>query len=357
MLPGTYTLRNAVHLPSGIRLLGSGAESVITKIPSVTTPLTDDSDWYDQEITLKNAAGFRVGDGIVLRTGGESEEAVEVIKRTLVARSGDRFKLNDRLRKNVWLSGKKPTCSSLFALLTSEYTSDVVIEHLALDGNGQNNEHLNGNYVGGIFLQDCNRYSIRDVEIRNYNGDGISFQVCHDVKVENCHSHDNTGLGLHPGSGSQRPVMRDNLLQRNQLDLFWCWGVKYGLAENNRMLDNRDYGISIGHNDTDNVMRSNEVSGNGKVGILFRDDSRGRDFWPNRNMVLRNRITDSGDEHGIAIDIQGRTKDVRIAGNEIRGPGHRVGVRISPTAQRIELAVNSIQGFSHAVLGHRREAC
>ena len=34
VLPGTYTLRNAVSLPSRIRLLGSGAESVITKIAS-----------------------------------------------------------------------------------------------------------------------------------------------------------------------------------------------------------------------------------------------------------------------------------------------------------------------------------
>ncbi|MEE2990284.1 MAG: hypothetical protein VX715_06700, partial [Planctomycetota bacterium] len=34
ILPGTYTLRNAVWLPGGIRIQGSGAESVITKINS-----------------------------------------------------------------------------------------------------------------------------------------------------------------------------------------------------------------------------------------------------------------------------------------------------------------------------------
>ncbi|NTW08894.1 MAG: hypothetical protein HGA28_04925, partial [Anaerolineaceae bacterium] len=44
-----------------------------------------------------------------------------VIKRTFVARSGNRFKLNDGLRENVWLDGQ-PTCSSLFPLLTSERT-------------------------------------------------------------------------------------------------------------------------------------------------------------------------------------------------------------------------------------------
>jgi hypothetical protein len=83
------------------------------------------------------------------------------------------------------------------------------------------------------------------------NGDGISFQICHDVVVENCNCHDNSNLGLHPGSGSQRPVIRGNRLERNDLGLFWCWGVKFGLAENNKIDANRRYGISIGHNDTD----------------------------------------------------------------------------------------------------------
>ncbi len=61
---------------------------------------------------------------------------------------------------NIWLSSG-PTCSSLFPLLTSENAADVVIENLTLDGNGKNNENLNGNYGGGIFLQDCNRFTIR----------------------------------------------------------------------------------------------------------------------------------------------------------------------------------------------------
>lgn len=355
LLPGKFTLRNAIHLPSRLRLRGSGADTVMTKIASATTPLVADSDWYDQEVTLQDAAAFQVGDGVVFRAKNPATGADEVIKRTLVARSGNRFKLNDGLRDNLWLSGK-PTCASLFALLTSEYTSDVVIENLVLDGNRENNEHLNGNYVGGVFLQDCNRYTINDVEVRNYNGDGISFQICHDVSIQRCHSHDNAGLGLHPGSGSQRPVMRDNTLERNQLGLFWCWGVKFGLAEGNTMRDNRDYGISIGHNDTDNVMRKNTVSGNGKVGILFRDDSRGQDFWPNRNVVEENRISDSGGEDGVAIDVRGRTKDVRIANNEIletRQPMSRIGIRIAATAKRIELVDNAIQGFATEIADQR----
>src|SRR5690606_23735240 len=168
--------------------------------------------------------------------------------------------------------------------------------------------------------------------------------------------HDNADLGVHPGSGSQRPLIRGNRLERNNLGLFWCWGVKYGLAENNRIDANRSYGISIGHCDTDNVMRNNDITRSGKVGILFRDDARGQDFWANRNLIENNRILDSGGDDGIAIDIQGRTKDVTLTGNEIRethGTAKRTGVRISSQAERIELVDNAISGFESAVVDQR----
>ena len=358
VLPGTYTLRNSVWLRSGIRLLGSGEESIITKIPSTSVTLADDSNWFDQEITLEDSKAFRIGDGVVIRAKNPYNGGPTVIKRTLVARSGNRFKLNDGLRENIWLSGN-PTCASLFPLLTSERTSRVVIENIALDGNKANNDHFDGNYGGCIFLQDCTRYDIRRVIARNNNGDGISFQICHDVRVEDCHSHDNADLGVHPGSGSQRPRIRNNLLERNSIGVFWCWGVKHGLAEGNRILDNRNYGVSIGHCDTDNLMRDNEIRGSGKVGILFRDENRGRDFWANRNRIEKNKIIDSGDDQGIAIDVQGKTKDIRIADNEIREtrkPMQRIGIRVASDVQRVELANNQIEGFATEVFDQRRSS-
>lgn len=351
LAPGTYVLRNALVLPSRVRLRGSGPDTVITKIPSDTVALADDSNWFDQEITLTDGRDFRVGDGVLIKTRNPHHGGEDVIKRTLVARSGNRFKLNAGLRANVWLAGE-PTCSSLFPLLTSEQSADVTIEHLTLDGNGQNNQNLNGNYGGCIFLQDCQRFTIRDVEARNYNGDGISFQICHDVIVERCYCHDNTDLGLHPGSGSQRPLLRANRLHRNNLGLFWCWGVKYGLAADNDIDANRSFGISIGHCDTDNVMRGNRVSNSGQAGILFRDEPRGADFWPHRNLVEANTLIDNGGDDGVAIDITGKTRDVHITRNtlrETRAPARRVGIRIGPRATRIQVEGNSIEGFATPV--------
>ena len=352
VLPGTYTLRNSVYLRTGIRILGSGADSVRTKSASHSVALSDDSDWYDQEVTVTSAKGLKVGDGILLRVRNPHNGSSDVLKRTLVARMGNRFKLDRALRKNFWLSGK-PTLSTLFPLISGDHVHDIAIKDIALDGNRKQNAHLDGNYGGCIFLQDCNRIHMTGVEARNNNGDGISWQICHDVVVENCHSHDNADLGLHPGSGSQRPLIRNNKVERNNIGVFFCWGIKYGLAENNQITGNRSYGVSIGHCDTDNLIRLNTITGSGKVGVLFRDDARGKDFWPNRNTLEKNRIVDSGGGEGVAVDVQGRTRDVTLDGNQIREtrkPMKRIGVRIGKQARDVKLQENKFEGFQRDVV-------
>lgn len=357
ILPGTYRFRNAVYLQSNIRIIGSGLDSAIIKEPSVKSPLAADSDWYDQEITLANPAGFQVGDGVCLRAKNPHDNGNIVIKRTLVARNGNRFKLDRALRENTWLPGS-PTASTLFPLFSGDNIRNIRIEDLAFDGNKAQNEELDGNYAGCIFLQDCHTVQIRRVTARNYRGDGISWQICHDVVVENCHSHDNTGLGLHPGSGSQRPLVRNNKLVANDQGLFFCWGVKYGLAEKNTIEDNRRYGISIGHRDTDNIIRDNDVRRSGEVGILFRKE-RGLAYNAHRNRVENNRITDITKNGGVGIDIQGQTGQIRILANEIRhgaDPATRVGVRIGPDAGEVTLTSNRIEGFSQAIQDMRKKS-
>lgn len=350
VLPGTYKLRNAIHLASKVRLLGSGDDSVLIKEPSMRTKLAADSDWFDQEITLEDASGFEVGDGICLQTKNPHNGGSDVYKGTLIARSGNRFKLSKALRKNYWLMGES-SAATLFPILNCELVEDVVIENIALDGNRENNENLNGNYAGCIFAQDCSRLTFKDVTSRNYNGDGMSWQICHDVIVENCHSHDNAGLGLHPGSGSQRPVMHNNQLNRNNIGIFFCWGVRNGIAEQNKCLENGSYGISIGHRDTDNHIVNNDIVASGKAGVLFRPE-RGKDFAPHRNLVENNRISDSGDESGIGIDVQGEVESITLKKNEIREtrePAQRIGVRIGAKTKDIDLVENQIEGFAKTV--------
>jgi nitrous oxidase accessory protein NosD len=238
----------------------------------------------------------------------------------------------------------------LFPILSGEEITDFAIENIALDGNRKHNANLDGNYAGCIFLQDCSRGTIREVTARHYNGDGISWQICHDMRVENCHSHGHAGLGLHPGSGSQRPIMRGNRLEGNDIGVFFCWGVKYGLAEGNKIRNCR-VGVSIGHRDTDNLVTNNDIEESGLSGVLFRPE-RGPGFCGHRNRIENNRIVNTGGEAGIGVDIQGGTESIVLKANEIREtrqPMNLIGIRLGKDTKDITLADNKIEGVKVAL--------
>jgi parallel beta-helix repeat protein len=123
-------------------------------------------------------------------------------------------------------------------------------------------------------------------------------------------------------------------------------------VENNTMADNKRFGISIGHNDTDNIVRKNEVIRSGKSGIYLRQE-HGPTFSPSRNQIEANKVSDSGSDAGVAVDIEGFTESVSLTRNvllETREPASRIGVRISKDAKQVALAENQITGFSIPVL-------
>jgi hypothetical protein len=145
-------------------------------------------------------------------------------------------------------------------------------------------------------------------------------------------------------------------MERNDIGIFFCWGVRFGLAERNVIADSRSHGISIGHRATDNVLRDNEVVRSGKVGVLFRAD-QGKSFAPHRNRLERNRISDSGPADGVGIDVQGETESITLARNrlrETRQPLKRVGIRVGARTRDVRLIDNQVEGFAVPVADLRK---
>ncbi len=174
------------------------------------------------------------------------------------------------------------------------------VERLTIEGNREKAQPLNGCRGAGIYLFECDKVAIRNCTVRDYRGDGISFQVSQNVTVEECLSENHEGLGIHPGSGSQHPVVCRNRSIGNGGDgLFVCWRVKHGLFADNEIRDNKNAGISIGHKDTDNLFRNNTVAQNSLTGILFRNEaeamgaiamcSRTTAFWTTAAGGIRRR--------------------------------------------------------------------
>ena len=316
ILPGTYRLRNSVFLQSKVRLVGSGTDSVLVKEPSATTKLIVDGDHWDQEVTLADPKGFQVGDGVRLVAKDLYGKGTNIVQRTLVASSGNRFKLDNAFRpggyKRFHLAGN-PQIATNFALLQCTNVADVVIENLTLDGNKAHNEMVDRGQrstTAAFAWTSSNRITIRGVTVHDFYCDGIVWGISHDVVVENCHLHDGARLAIHSGSGSQRSIVRGNRMQRSDQGIYFCWGAQHGLYEKN-VIEDCNYGMTIGHRDSDNLIRDNDIRRSRKGGIHFRGAGN-KAFAPHRNRIERNRIVDSGDEKGVAIDVNG-TSGVRHA--------------------------------------------
>jgi hypothetical protein len=354
ILPGVYDLRNAIYLRPNITLKGSGEETVLRKADSVVTALTKDSDWFEYGVQVKDASGFAPGGGIMLRSKKAAGDwqydvlsaTVTAIRRQPSPGGHEDIIFLDRLTKeNFWIDANA-TAATIFPILTAENVDDVAVEDLVLDGNRDNNERINGNFAGAVFIQHCNRWLFKNVIAENYNGDGFSFQVCDDVQFRDCKAINNSDLGFHPGSGSQRPVFRNCAAHGNSQGIFFCWSVSDGLVENCILSENTRYGVSIGHRDTDNIIRRCRIERNGEVGILFRkEDNEFR--CGHRNQIEDCVVRDNGaKQSGIGIDIQGKTQDITIRNTRLEntaGKNQEVGIRISQEAERIILQDNTFE--------------
>ncbi|MEJ2703020.1 MAG: right-handed parallel beta-helix repeat-containing protein, partial [Sedimentisphaerales bacterium] len=349
ILPGVYHLRNAIYLRPHITLRGSGEETVLKKSASVVTDLVRDSDWFEYGVQVSDPAGFTPGGGIMLRTKtGPGDWQYDVLRATITAIQGDVLFLDRLTQKNFWIENDA-TAATIFPILTAENVDNVAVEDIVFDGSRGQNKHINGNFSGAVFIQYCNNWSFKNVKARDYNGDGFSFQVCDDIRFQNCSAINNADLGFHTGSGSQRSVFRKCTARGNSQGIYFCWSVSDGLAENCILSGNKKYGISIGHRDTDNVIRACTIEHNGEIGILFRKDEN--EFrCGHRNRVEDCLIRDNGsDGKGIGVDIQGKTHDITVQNTKFintTGGSQKQGVRTGKEAERIVLRDNTFEGCS-----------
>ncbi|HWR52882.1 MAG TPA: right-handed parallel beta-helix repeat-containing protein, partial [Bryobacteraceae bacterium] len=256
---------------------------------------------------------------------------------------GNTFSITLPLHADLMMNDKAQA-ATVFPVISGYNLEGAIVENLTVDGSRDQNPSMDGCRGGGIFLYRAFGAIIRKCHVRNYNGDGISFQQSNDVRVVGCVSEGNAGLGLHPGSGSQRPVVEDCVARNNGSDgLFLCWRVRHGVFANNELTGNGGHGISIGHKDTDNVLRNNVVRGNSKNGIVFRNEAE--PMAGHRNRLEDNRIEDNG---GDGIFVNGETDGVVIRGNLIRdtrpagAQTQRVAIRLGENARKALIEKNDI---------------
>jgi len=294
--PGRYTMRNALTLRDRVRIAGEPGRTVLAACDGARTRLAADGDCNERQITVEEPGIFQIGDGVVVRDK-QFGHGFTVTTATITSRVDERsFRISGPLYLD-YMVAQEGTASLAFPVVGGWRVRQAAIEGLIIEGNRDHAERLDGCRGGGIYLFECEDVAIRNCTVRGYNGDGISFQVSEQVTVEDCVCERNAGLGLHPGSGSQRPTLRRNRSLDNDGDgLYVCWRVKHGLFEDNEVRGNRGAGLSIGHKDTDNLFRRNAFVGNAGPGVLFREEAEA--MGAHRNVFEENRILDNGTKGG-----------------------------------------------------------
>lgn len=354
---GEYLMRDSLHLRSDVTVRGRKGKTVLRKADSAVSLLALDGDFGEQQITVKAAEGFEVGAGVAIWDDNAGGFHTTVARIT--GRRGNTFSIDAPLMADCMVASHAKA-ATVFPIVSGTDIHGARVEDLIIEGNKEANEHLNGCRGAGIYLYRGFGATIQGCVVRNFRGDGISFQQSNDVTVLNCVSEDNTELGLHPGSGSQRPVVRNCLARRNGTDgLFLCWRVRHGVFEENRLEANGRFGVSIGHKDSDNLLRGNQVVGNGSNGFYFRNETEG--MAPHRNRIEDNRIEDNGRTSGTAgILIRGEPSGLVFENNVIRDTRattsrtQTVGIQVEGQVGSLKIGTNQIEA-STDVDDRRRE--
>jgi len=344
---GEFLMKDSLHLRSHVTVRGKQGGTILRKAKCATSPLALDGDFGEEQITVVDPAGFEVGAGVAIWDSDSGGFHTTVARIT--GRNGNTFSIDKPLNADCMVNNKAKA-ATVFPVISGYELEGARVEDLVVDGNKAENIHLNGCRGAGIFLYRGFGTVIQNCVVRNYFGDGISFQQSNDVNVIGCTSEDNASLGIHPGSGSQRPVVRDCVARGNGEDgLFLCWRVRHGLFEKNLLENNGRFGISIGHKDSDNLLRHNQVRANQQDGVFFRNESLG--MAGHRNRLEHNLIENNGGKGDAAgIRVRGETRDLIFRNNTIRDtrPAHAqkqtVGIRIEEDAGVVTLEDNKIEG-------------
>ena len=343
---GEFLMYDSLHLRVNVTVRGRKGHTILRKADGMVSALALDGDFGEQQITVEDPTGFAIGSGVAIWDDNAGGFHTTVARIT--GHSGSTFSIDMPLMADCMVANKAKA-ATVFPVVSGYHIDGARVEDLIIEGNKDSNVHLNGCRGAGIFLYQAFGTVIRGCVVRNYNGDGISFQQSNDVVVADCLSEGNASLGLHPGSGSQRPAVKNCIARGNGTDgLFLCWRVRHGLFTDNLLEGNGQFGISIGHKDSDNLLRSNVVRSNKQDGIFFRNETLG--MAAHRNCLEENIIENNGaGGQAAGIRIRGQTNDLIFRNNVIRdtrpeaSQTQTVGIRIEEQVGQVVLDGNKIE--------------
>lgn len=334
--PGEYLMRDSLHMRTGVTVRGSGEATVLKKPASKRSLLAADGDFGEEAITVVDPENFNVGDGVYVET--KEVHGFHTVCATILNKLGNYLTLSRPLNADCMMADEA-FAATIYPVISAYYVRDFRIENLTIDGNRGENERIDGCRGAGIFFYQGDAGVIENCSVKNYEGDGISFQQSNDVQVLNCRVANCAGGGIHPGSGARRCVVKGCEVSKNGRDgFFFCWRVRDALVEGNIFHQNAGVGISIGHKDSDNLIRGNTVMDNESGGVYWRNEAE--PMGAHRNRIVGNKVLNNAK---FQLFIDGETDGTVIKANRIESESEDTpAIRIGKQAGTVTVDENYI---------------
>lgn len=347
--PGTYTMHNSLFVPSKVTVRGVPGQTILVKSAGVESLLLEDGDYGECQLRVAEPRKFQAGMGISVVDDAQ-KQGWDISVTTVKAVEGSLLRLHPMTLRDYDSAAQHARVRNTFPILCAINAEGVTFEGITVDGNKDQNELLDGCRGGAIYAHIARDVTIRNCVARNYHGDGISFQITDNVQVIDCESYGHTGLGIHPGTGSDRPTVKNCRIHDNgETGLYLCWRVRHGQFTDNVIEQNGRYGISIGHKDTDNLFVNNTVTRNGFCGVLFRQETI--ENSGHRNTFRNNKVLDNGNaKEGYGFYILPHAEGLSISNNRVSetragdARTQRYGIYKVAGAGPLRLESNTISG-------------
>lgn len=350
--PGVYEMHNSLFVPSNVTVRGAAGKTILKKSRGIASALAEDGDYGETYLAVAEPGKFRPGMGIAV-LDDKKNSGWDISISTVAAVDGPFLRINPMTLQDYDQEHQHARVTNTFPILCAIDAEKVTFEDIIVDGNRAENAYLDGCRGGAIYLHRVRDITVRNCTARNYNGDGISFQISDNVQVLNCESYGHAGYGIHPGTGSARPLVKGCRVHHNgDIGIYLCWRVRHGRFEDNLIEENGHYGISIGHKDTDNEFLNNLVARNGKSGVYFRQETFKNSG--HRNVFRNNKVVDNGDARtGYGFYISPLVNDLVIENNLIEdtrtgGRTQRIGIYRSAGAGPVINRNNTMKGHVEA---------
>jgi hypothetical protein len=345
LYPGTFEIMAPVHLYSTMELIGSGTETVLHKVDGSRTNFIVDADYGEKKLTVEDPSGFDLDMGVQI-SDSVNNNAWAVSTSIITKIEGNVIYIKDYLLRD-YRADRKGVISNSCSVVSAVECENIRIADFTIDGNKATNDVINGCRGGCIYLHKVKNVLVEDVIIKDFSGDGISWQITENVTVQNCEVSECRKGGLHPGTGSYKTVIERNNIHNNERDgLYVCWRVQNGIVKDNKFHHNGRYGLCTGHKDTDMIFENNYINNNGKSGVFFRKESALN--APHGNVFRNNIIEDNGIKvKGYGLSFNSPVEGTLLEGNIIRDTGkgtQQAAVYLYSKDLSIDLRKNRISG-------------